>query len=162
LSVFSDGFALDTSQPATTKTEEIDLQSMQWGGLEQRLSDRIGTSEYSLFAPDERGWHTCVALPVRINFNQNYQFFSITAVQSQCNVMIVFGGFRYKINAVPHPFRSHPLPLDSDMECLNDIRVYDLLNQSWHGVQKPEDDSQPADDATLGEVHFNLESLCTI
>mmetsp|Transcript_6105 Transcript_6105/g.8527 ORF Transcript_6105/g.8527 Transcript_6105/m.8527 type:complete len:1139 (-) Transcript_6105:212-3628(-) len=105
---------------------------MQWSGLEQRLSDRIGTSEFSLFAPDERGWHTCVAL--------------------RCNVMIVFGGFRYKTNAVPHPFRSHPLPLDSDMECLNDIRVFDLLNQSWHGVQKPEDDSGPAQETASSEI----------
>jgi hypothetical protein len=55
--------------------------------------------------------------------------------------MVVFGGFRYKKDAVPHPFRSYPLPVSQDMEFLGDTRIFDLLNYSWHGVTKPPADA---------------------
>ena len=65
LNVFSDGFELPPPDANDDdRADEIEVQSMQWSRLEQRLSDRIGTSEYSLFAPDERGWHSCVSLKV--------------------------------------------------------------------------------------------------
>ena len=65
--MFSDGFELPPPEANDKEeSEEIELKSMQWSRLEQRLSDRIGTSEYSLFAPDERGWHSCVTLKVAI------------------------------------------------------------------------------------------------
>ena len=68
--------------------------------------------------------------------------------------MVVFGGFRYKKSAVPHPFRSHPLPVPQDMEFLNDVRIFDLLNYSWHGVTKPPVDvsEKPSDNNSNGEV----------
>ena len=61
--------------------------------------------------------------------------------------MVVFGGFRYKKDAVPHPFRSYPLPVPQDMEFLGDTRIFDLLNYSWHGVTKPPADvpEKPSD-----------------
>lgn len=67
--------------------------------------------------------------------------------------MVVFGGFRYKKSAVPHPFRSHPLPVPQDMEFLNDVRIFDLLNYSWHGVTKPPVDvsEKPSDNNSNGE-----------
>ena len=85
---------------------------MQWSQLEYRQSDRIGISDFSLFTPSERGWHTCIEL------NQI--------------VFIVFGGLKYKNNAVPNPF--HDNLSIHDVEYLNDVRVYDMENRSWHGV----------------------------
>lgn len=72
MSVFNDGFQVDTA-PAD---EDLDLDGMQWNRLEQRLTDKIGASEFSLFAPDERGWHSTVKLTDKL--------------------ICVFGGFRYK------------------------------------------------------------------
>lgn len=69
---------LGDSAPVTSAPVEgdIDLGSMAWTRLEQRLSDKIGAESKSLFAPDERGWHSCVALGDQ--------------------VIVVFGGFKYR------------------------------------------------------------------
>jgi hypothetical protein len=72
LNVFDDGFEIDTTPVA----EDVDINGMQWSRLEQRLSDKIGATGVSLFAPDERGWHSCVKLNEKL--------------------VAVFGGFRYK------------------------------------------------------------------
>jgi hypothetical protein len=65
LDLFEDGFEVETAAVESEVDKvDVDIHSLQWGPLEQRLSDRIGVSAFSLFAPDERGWHSCVMLKV--------------------------------------------------------------------------------------------------
>lgn len=56
--------------------DDIDISTMQWNALEQLLSDKIGSTDLCLFAPDERGWHSTVSLNPKL--------------------IVVFGGFKYK------------------------------------------------------------------
>ena len=56
--------------------EDIDLDGMQWKTLEQRPTDRIGSTNVCLFSPDEKGWHSTVKL--------------------SANLVLVFGGLKYR------------------------------------------------------------------
>jgi len=56
--------------------DDIDISTMQWNAMEQLLSDKIGSTDLCLFAPDERGWQSTVSLNSKL--------------------IIVFGGFKYK------------------------------------------------------------------
>ena len=56
--------------------DDIDLNEMMWKPLEERLTDRIGSTNVCLFAPDERGWHSTVRMGEHLVF--------------------VFGGFKYR------------------------------------------------------------------
>jgi hypothetical protein len=91
---------------------DIDITELQWIELESRKADRIGTTDVSLWAPDERGWHSVV------DCDNKY--------------LVVFGGFRYRKTGVPAPFKSLPSP--DEIEVLNDLRIYDIENVSWHAV----------------------------
>jgi hypothetical protein len=71
LSVIGD-FKLD-SKPVL---EDIDLDQMQWKTLEQRPTDKIGSTNVCLFSPDERGWHSTIKL--------------------SANLVLVFGGLKYR------------------------------------------------------------------
>jgi hypothetical protein len=71
LSVIDD-FKLD-SKPVL---EDIDLDQMQWKTLEQRPTDKIGSTNVCLFSPDERGWHSTIKL--------------------SANLVLVFGGLKYR------------------------------------------------------------------
>ena len=65
-------FKVDTA-PAL---DDVDLRQMQWSALEERPTDKIGSTNVCLFAPDERGWHSTVKLASHLVF--------------------VFGGFKYR------------------------------------------------------------------
>mgnify|MGYP000333074895 CR=1 FL=1 len=56
--------------------EDIDLDQMQWKSLEERPTDKIGSTNVCLFSPDERGWHSTVKLTD--------------------NLILVFGGLKYR------------------------------------------------------------------
>jgi hypothetical protein len=72
LGVLSDDLSLTTK----AAHDDIDVDSMQWNRLEQSLADKIGATPMSLFAPDERGWHSAVEI------NEKY--------------ILVFGGFSFR------------------------------------------------------------------
>ena len=48
------------------------------------------------------------------------------------------------------------------MEYLNDVRVYDVLNQSWHGVKKPSRSDIPAEQSGPEENGMEEKELGAI
>lgn len=56
--------------------DDVDLNQMQWSALDERPTDKIGSTNVCLFSPDERGWHSTVKLAEHLIF--------------------VFGGFKYR------------------------------------------------------------------
>ena len=120
---------------------DIDISELQWIELESRKADRIGITDVALWAPDERGWHT--------------------SVDCDNKYLIVFGGFRYRKTGVPAPFKSLPNP--NEIEVLNDLRIYDIENVSWHAVldipnkkrgEEQQDSSDPSSDRPLPPPRF--------
>eukprot|EP01038_Epipyxis_sp_PR26KG_P009542 gene9542-12852_t len=101
--------------PTKPVLDDIDINAMQWSVLDQRKSDKIGETEVCLFAPSERGWHSCVDI--------NHKF------------LFVFGGFSYRHNKIPQPFQH--VPDSNEIQYLSDIRIYDIENLSWHAVKPP-------------------------
>jgi hypothetical protein len=108
LSVVGD-FKLET-QPVL---EDIALDEMQWKALEERPTDKIGATNVCLFSPDERGWHSTTRLST--------------------NLVLVFGGLKYRINQTPPLFTTEPHP--DEVEFLNDLRAYDTQNLAWYGIR---------------------------
>ena len=93
--------------------EDVDLNAIRWVHLEPAMSDKIGTSYFSVYNPKPRGWHSCVHLG---------------------HYVLVFGGFRYKSDSVPQPFG--PATVKEDVEYLSDLAIFDTVGRSWHASPK--------------------------
>ena len=111
MAVIGGSMEIETNANATS---DIDIETMKWELMNVEKSDKIGDIQYSLATPSSRGWHSSVYF-------------------EKHNVIIVFGGFRYKKKKIPQPFGE--APTSGDIEYLNDLHVYDLLGKSWHTVK---------------------------
>lgn len=111
MAVIGGSVEVETNAEATT---DIDIETMKWERMEAELSDKIGERTYSLATPSVRGWHS-------------------TVYMEEANVVVLFGGLRYKKHQVPQPFG--PVPSKEDVEYLCDLYIYALIDRSWHGVK---------------------------
>jgi len=93
--------------------EDVDLTAIRWVHLEPAMSDKIGMHYLSVYDPHPRGWHTCTHLG---------------------HYVLIFGGFRYKKDAVPQPFG--PATVKEDVEYLSDLAIFDTIGRSWHASPK--------------------------
>ncbi len=105
------GGSLDVNSLANA-SEDIDLDTMRWVDLHPDRADRIGDQYMALSTPPPRGWHTCTILPA-------------------INLLIVFGGFRFRTSEVPQPFSV--APKEGEVEYLSDIYRHDLITKAWFG-----------------------------
>lgn len=111
MAVIGGSMEVETNAESTT---DIDIETMKWERMEAELSDKIGEGKYSLATPSVRGWHS-------------------TVYMDKANVIVLFGGLRYKKHATPQPFG--PIPSKEDVEYLCDLYIYALIDRSWHGVK---------------------------
>ncbi len=111
MAVIGGSMEIETSADATS---DIDIETMKWEKMNVDKSDKIGDIQYSLATPPARGWHTSVYF-------------------EKHNVIVIFGGFRYKNKEVPQPFGE--APTQREVEYLNDLFIYDLMGRSWHTVK---------------------------
>jgi hypothetical protein len=102
---------LDNQPKIETKLqqENIDLSTIKWTEHTPRFSDKIGDTSLPLSLPSERGWHS---------------------LERVGKYMVLFGGVRFRNNISPKPF-STPVHID-DIEYLNDVYLYDVVNLAWH------------------------------
>lgn len=110
----------DDLQLGEEQEVEANLQDMRWNPLTELPLDKIGSSPFSLFSPDDRFWHTCICL--------------------DGNFLVVFGGFRYHQKDGLEPFKS--VVDTSNVEIMSDLRIYDINNRSWFGL-RGQGDSAP-------------------
>ena len=111
MAVIGGSMEIETHADATS---DIDIETMKWEKMNVDKSDKIGDIQFSLATPSSRGWHSSVY------FDQH-------------NVVVIFGGFRYKNKAVPQPFGE--APTKKDVEYLNDLYIYNCIGRSWHSVK---------------------------
>jgi hypothetical protein len=112
--IMGDIFDNELSIDSSAIYDDIDINTMRWYQLESRKSDKIGDKLMSLFLPASRGWHSTVAM-------------------ADERLVIVFGGFRYKLTSVPQPFGETPTA--DDVEYLSDISIFDRRESSWHSMK---------------------------
>lgn len=112
--IMGDMFTNELPIDSSVIYDDIDIDTMRWYELESRKSDKIGDKLMSLFLPESRGWHSTVAM-------------------ADDRLVVVFGGFRYKLTAVPQPFGETPTAID--VEYLSDISIFDRRESSWHSMK---------------------------
>jgi hypothetical protein len=111
MAVIGGSVEVDTFAEATT---DIDIETMKWEKMQAESSDKIGEVRYSLATPSMRGWHT-------------------TVYMEKANVIVLFGGLRYKNREAPQPFGA--VPAKGDVEYLCDLYIYAVMDKSWHCVK---------------------------
>jgi hypothetical protein len=97
------------------ETGAPDMQNLRWAVLDALPTDRIDATEVTLFAPDDRIWHSSV------NFEDK--------------LLVIFGGLRYKGSNPFQPFHVFPNQAAFTFEVLGDLRLFDTARKAWSGLR---------------------------